>query len=134
LDPITTMILTAVTTSLADSSMKLAFEKFKAVIEHKWGTSSPLAAAMTDVANAPDTQEHVVALDRQIVSSHLAEDTDVARALAELSRALKQAGCANTGSSHLNVVISGGTVQGVVGAEHVTINELRFTGPPKDQV
>jgi hypothetical protein len=52
-------------------------------------------------------------------------------ALAKLVAELKEAKIGGDAVASINIHVSGGTVQGVVGAREVTVASMNFTAPPE---
>jgi hypothetical protein len=131
MDPITAAIvavLPALASDLVKSSVKDAYEGLKAVIRRKWGDGSRAARAIEGLEANPASKEQAATLAAQVEAQKGLEDPEIMKALATLSAELKQA---KIGGGAINVKISGGTVQGVVGAANVSVDTLNFGTPPK---
>ena len=132
MDPITTAIvavLPALASDLVKSSVKDAYEGLKAVIRRKWGAASPLAKSVDDLEASPKSKGQATVLN---VSRHQRHaDTEVMQALGKLIDELKKQGIGGKDVARIAINITGGTVQGVVGAENVSIGAMSFGVPPK---
>jgi hypothetical protein len=129
MDPITTAIvasLPALTSDLVKSSVKDAYDGLKTVIRRKWGEASPLAKAVEELEGNPKSKGQALVLEEKVAEFKAAEDTDVMRALAKLVSQLKEANIGGEAVGSINVHISGGVVQGVVGAREVTVGSMNF--------
>jgi hypothetical protein len=129
MDPITTAIVAAVpalASDLVKSSVKDAYDGLKAVIRRKWGEAGPLAKAVDDLEANPKSKGQALVLEERVAESKAADDTDVMHALANLVSELKEARIGGEAVGSINVHISGGTVQGVVGAREVTVGSMNF--------
>jgi hypothetical protein len=132
MDPITAAIvaaLPALAADLAKSSVKDAYAALKALIRRKWGNTSGVAKAVDDLETDPGSAHRAAVLSDQLASTRAVEDPDIMKALAALRAELKEARGSSPGASH--VTISGGTFQGVVGAQTVTVDTMNFAAPPK---
>jgi hypothetical protein len=129
MDPITTAIvaaLPALASDLVKSSVKDAYDGLKAVIRRKWGEAGPLAKAVKDLEANPKSKGQALVVEERVAESKAAEDADVMRALAKLVNELKEANIGGEAVSAINIHISGGTVQGVVGAREVKVGSMNF--------
>jgi hypothetical protein len=134
MDPITTAIvavLPALASDLVKSSVKDAYEGLKAVIHRKWGHTSPLAESVDALEASPKSKGRVTALAEHVATANAMADTEVMQALGKLIDELKQEGIGGEAVARIAINISGGTVQGVVGAENVSIGSMSFGVPPK---
>ncbi len=135
MDPITTAIvavLPALASDLLKSSAKDAYEGLKAVIRRKWGDASPLAKSVDALEASPKSKDHATVLAENVAKANATADTEVMQALAKLVDALKEGGIGGEAIARIAINITGGTVQGIVGAENVSIGSMSFGAPPKD--
>jgi hypothetical protein len=134
MDPITTAIvavLPALASDLLKSSAKDAYEGLKAVIRRKWGDASPLAKSVGALEASPKSKGHATVLAENVAKANATADTEVMQALEKLVDALKEAGIGGEAVARIAINITGGTVQGIVGAENVSIGSMSFGAPPK---
>jgi hypothetical protein len=134
MDPITTAIvaaLPAVASDLVKSSVKDAYDGLKAVIRRKWGDASALAKAVEDLEAKPKSKGQALVLEEEVADVKATEDAEVMKALAKLVSELKDAKIGGEAVASINIHISGGTVQGVVGAREVTVGSMNFSAPPE---
>src|SRR6516225_6073306 len=122
MDPITTAIvaaLPAVASDLIKSSVKDAYAGLKAVIRRKWGDASPVAKSVDALEANPESKGQAEVLAEQVAAVNATGDAEVMQALAKLVDQLKKEGVGGTDVAQIAVNISGGTVQGIVGAQNV---------------
>src|SRR5215469_1422875 len=134
MDPITAAIVAVLTGLAADSltaAVKDAYEGLKAVIRRKWGDAAPVTKAITALEEDPESKAQAAVLEEKVAATKAAADADVAEALRELVEAMKAAGVGGTAQAKVQVNITGGVVQGVAGAENVTVGSMTFTTPPR---
>jgi hypothetical protein len=134
MDPITTAIvavLPALASDLVKSSVKDAYEGLKAVIHRKWGAASPLAKSVDDLEASPKSKGQASVLAEHVATANATADTEVMQALGKLIDELKKQGIGGKDVARIAINITGGTVQGVVGAENVSIGSMSFGVPPK---
>lgn len=134
MDPITTAIvaaLPAVTSDLVKSSVKDAYDGLKAVIRRKWGHDGALSKAVADLEANPKSKGQALVLEEKVAEVKAVEDPDAMQALAKLVTELKEAKIGGEAVANINIHISGGTVQGVVGAREVTVGSMNFAAPPE---
>ena len=134
-DPITAAILAALpalASDLVSSAVKDAYAGLKAIIRRKWGDASPVAKAVEALEADPKSKGQAAVLAEKVEASKAAEDPEIMKAVAALVAELKEV---KTGGeiSNINVTISGGVVQGVVGAEEVSVGTMSFGAPPKEE-
>lgn len=135
MDPITAAIvavLPALASDLVKSSVKDAYEGLKTVIRRKWGNASPMATAVNALEADPSSKAQAAVLAEKVEAIKAAEDPEVMKALAALVAELKEARVGGKAIADISVTISGGVVQGVVGAEKVTVGTMSFGAPSKD--
>jgi hypothetical protein len=133
MDPITTAILAvipALATDVAKSSVNDAYEGLKAVIRRKWGDTAPVARAITALEEHPKKAQAAV-LEEKIAAVKATEDRDVLQALQNLVEQMKKDNIGGEDVARINIEISGGTNQGVIGADMVHIANMSFGAPPK---
>jgi len=134
MDPITAAITAALMPTLTDvakSGIKDAYEGLKAVIRRKWGESAPISKAIAAVEEDPNSKAQAAVLEEKVVAVKAADDPDVAQALQKLVEQMKTHGVGGEAVARIQFNMSGGIVQGVAGAEHVTIGSMTFGAPPK---
>jgi disulfide oxidoreductase YuzD len=134
MDPITTAIvavLPALASDLIKSSIKDAYEGLKAVIHRKWGAASPLAKSVDPLEANPKSEGQATVLAEHVAKVDATADTEVMQALGKLIEELKKDGIGGKAIARIAISITGGTVQGVVGAENVSIGSMSFGVPPK---
>jgi disulfide oxidoreductase YuzD len=136
MDPITTAIvavLPALASDLVKTSVKDAYEGLKALIRRKWGDAGPVAKAVDALEADPGSEGQAAVLAEKVKAAKATEDPDVMTALAALVNELKQAKIGGKAVSDINVSISGGAIQGVVGAKKVSVDTMIFGTPPKNR-
>jgi hypothetical protein len=135
MDPITTAILAALPvlgTDVAKSAVKDAYDGLKAVIQRKWGASSPVGRAVTSLEEDPKSKAQAAVLEEKVAAVKATEDSDVLQALQALVEALKASGQAGEQVANIQFTMSGGTVQGVAGAGSVNVGTMNFGLPGKN--
>jgi disulfide oxidoreductase YuzD len=133
MDPITTAIvaaLPALASDLIQSSVKDAYAGLKAIIRRKWGDSSPLAKSVDALEANPESKGQAEVLAEHVAAVNATADADVMQALAKLIEQLKKEGLGGKQIAPIAVNISGGTVQGIVAAQNVSIDTMNFGAPP----
>jgi disulfide oxidoreductase YuzD len=134
MDSITTAIvavLPALASDLVKSSVKDAYEGLKAVIHRKWGDTSPLAKSVDALEANPKSKSQAAVLAEHVAKADATTDTAVMQALGKLIDELKKEGIGGKDVARIAVNITGGAVQGVVGAENVSVGSMTFGVPPK---
>jgi hypothetical protein len=129
MDPITTAIvaaLPAMSSDLVKSAVKDAYDGLKAVIRRKWGEAGRLPKAVEDLEENPKSEGKAMVLERQVAETKAVEDTEVMQALAKLVSELKEAKIGGEAIANIAIHISGGTIQGVVGAREVNVSSMNF--------
>jgi hypothetical protein len=129
MDPITTAILAALPALASDlikSSVKDAYQGLKSVLLRKWGATSPVVKSVDDLEANPKSKGQATVLAENVAAAKLTSDTEVMQALAKLVDALKTEGMGGKAIAAITINISGGTVQGTVGAENVSIGSQSF--------
>jgi hypothetical protein len=132
MDPITTAILAAIpalASDLVKSSVKDAYNGLKSVIVRKWGATSPVVQSVEELEVNPHSKGQAAALAENVAAATLTSDVEVMQALAELVDALKTEGFGGKAIAAITINISGGTIQGIVGAENVSIGSQSFGAP-----
>jgi hypothetical protein len=127
--PITTAIVgvvSAMGSDLMKSSVKVAYDGLKAVMRRKWGEAGALAKAVEDLEANPKSRGQALVLEERVADAKAAEDADVIQALSNLATVLKEANIGDEAAGSINVHISGGAVQGVVGAQEVAVGSMTF--------
>ena len=107
-----------------------SYEELKAVIRRKWGDAAPVTKAITALEEDPESKAQAAVLEEKVAATNAVTDTAVAEALRKLVEAMNAAGIGATAQARVQVNISGGVVQGVAGAENVTVGSMTFTTPP----
>jgi disulfide oxidoreductase YuzD len=128
-DPITTAILATLpglASDMVKTSVKDAYEGLKAVIRRKWGDSSPMAGAVDALEANPKSKGQAAVLSENVAAANAMADTDVMQALGKLVDELKKEGVGGKAVEGIGINITGGSVQGVVGAENVSIGSMNF--------
>jgi hypothetical protein len=132
-DPITTAIvaaLPALASNLVKSSVNDAYAALKAIIRRKWGDASPVAKSVDALEANPKSKGQAEVLAEHVASVNATADAEVMQALANLVKQLKKEGIGGEHIAQIAVNISGGTVQGIVGAQNVSIDTVNFGAPP----
>jgi hypothetical protein len=134
MDPITAAIMAVLPALVADtvkSTVKDAYDGLKAVIRQRWGETGPIAKAITALEEDPQSKAQAAVLEEKVGAVKATEDAEVAQALHRLVEEMKSHGIGGEAVAKIQFNISGGVVQGVAGAENVTIGSLSFGAPPK---
>jgi hypothetical protein len=134
MDPITAAIvavLPALASDVVKSGVKDAYEGLKAVIRRKWGDAAPISKAIAAIEEDPKSKAQAAVLEEKVGAVKAVEDAEVAQALRQLVEQMKTHGIGGEAIARIAINISGGTVQGVVGAENVSIGSVSFGVPPK---
>jgi hypothetical protein len=134
MDPITAAILAvlpALASDVVKSGVKDAYEGLKAVIRRKWGDAAPISKAIAAIEEDPASKAQAAVLEEKVGAVKAAEDAEVAQALRQLVEQMKTHGIGGEAIARIAINITGGTVQGVVGAENVSIGSMSFGVPPK---
>jgi hypothetical protein len=134
MDPITAAIVAALPALAADtmkSGVKDAYEGLKAVIRRKWGDAAPISKAIAAVEEDPDSKAQSAVLEEKVGAVKAAQDPEVVEALRKLVEQMKAHGIGGEALAKIQFNMSGGVVQGVAGAENVTIGSMNFGEPPK---
>jgi hypothetical protein len=133
MDPITTAVvaaLPALASDLVKSSVKDAYEGLKAVICRKWGATSAVAKSVDALEANPKSKGQASVLAENVAAAKATSDAEVMQAVAKLVDELKKAGLGGKAVAAIDIKITGGTVQGVVGAENVSVGSMSFGSPP----
>jgi hypothetical protein len=134
MDPITAAILAVLPTLAADtvnSGIKDAYEGLKAVIRRKWGDPAPISKAISAMEEDPQSKAQAAVLEEKVAAVKASEDADVLQALRVLVEQMKTHGIGAETVAKIQFNMSGGVVQGVAGADNVTIGSMNFSAPPK---
>jgi hypothetical protein len=134
MDPITTAIvavLPALASDMVKSSIKDAYDGLKAVIRRKWGDNAPVTKAISALEEDPKSKAQAAVLEEKVEAVKAAEDAEVLQALHRLVEQMKAEKIGGETVSRIQFTVSGGTVQGVIGAENVHVSSLIFGTPPK---
>ncbi len=125
MDPITTAIM-AVLPALASAAVKDAYDGLKAVIRRKWGESAPITKAITAIEEDPTSKAQAGVLAEKAEAVKATEDHEVAQALQKLVEQLKAAGVGGEAVAGIQLNISGGTQQGIIGATNASGNTFNI--------
>jgi disulfide oxidoreductase YuzD len=134
MDPITAAILAvlpALASDVVKSGVKDAYEGLKAVIRRKWGDTAPISKAISAIEEDPNSKAQKAVLEEKVGAAKATEDAEVAQALHQLVEQMKTHGIGGEAMARIQFNMSGGVVQGVAGAENVTIGSMSFGAPPK---
>jgi len=124
-------VLPALVADTVKSTVKDAYDGLKAVIRQRWGETGPIAKAITALEEDPQSKAQAAVLEEKVGAVKATEDAEVAQALHRLVEEMKSHGIGGEAVAKIQFNISGGVVQGVAGAENVTIGSLSFGAPPK---
>ena len=134
MDPITAAILAAapaLASDLVSSAVKDAYSGLKEIIRRKWGQDSALEKAVESAEAKPDSKGRAAVLAEEVSAARAEDDADLKQAVQKLLEALREQGAAP--GSDVHVQISGGSVQGVVGAKDVHVGSMNFGVPPSSR-
>jgi hypothetical protein len=132
MDPITTVIvaaLPAMASELAKSAVKDTYGALKSMIRRKWGNEGSVAKAVDALEANPNSRPQAQTLAEQVAAVNGTKDAEVMRAVAKLADELKKKGIGGEAVARIAINISGGNVQGVVGAENTSIGSMTFEAP-----
>jgi hypothetical protein len=135
MDPITAAILAVLPALAADtvkSTVKDAYDGLKAVIHRRWGDAAPIAKAISALEEDPKSMAQAAVLEEKVGAVKATEDTEVAQALHRLVEEMRAYGIGGEVVADIQFNISGGVVQGIVGAKNVRVKNMNFGTPPKD--
>ena len=133
MDPISAAILAVAPTLASDvvtSVVKDAYAGVKELIRRKWGENGALDQAMTAVEQKPDSKGKAAVLEEEVAAAGAGKDADLLAAVQKLIEAMKQEGLGGKAIEGIKITISGGTVQGIVGADKVKVDTMSFGAPP----
>jgi hypothetical protein len=133
MDPITTAVLAtlpALASDVVKSSVKDAYEGLKSVIQRKWGATSPIAKSIDALQANPKSNAQAAVLSENVTGTRATSDPEVMKAVSKLVDELKKEGLGGEAIAAITIKITGGTVQGVVGAENVSIDAMNFGVTP----
>jgi hypothetical protein len=136
MDPITIAIMAvapALAKNLVTNVVTDAYAGVKEIIRRKWGEKSAIDQAIAAVEEKPDSKGKAAVLEEEVAASGAAKDPDLMAAVQKLVEALKQEGVGGKAVESIKISISGGTVQGVVGAQNVNVGSMSFGAPPTDK-
>jgi hypothetical protein len=123
MDPITAAII-AVLPALAGDTVKAAvkdaYDGLKAVISRKWGESAPISKAIAAIEEDPTSKAQAGVLAEKVEAVKATEDREVAQALQKLVEQMKAHGVGGEAVAGIQLNISGGTQQGIIGAGNVS--------------
>ena len=125
MDPIT-LLITSALTNVAKAGIKEAYEGLKSVIRQKWGDDSPISKAITAIEESPNSKARAAVVEEEADAVKAADHPEVAQALQKLVEQMKTQGVGGEAVAKIQFNMSGGTLQGVAGAESVTIGSMSF--------
>ena len=134
MNPITAAILAvlpALASDVVKAGVKDAYDGLKAVIRRKWGDAAPISKAITAVEKDPKSKAQAAVLEEKVGAVKASEDPEVVKALQQLLEQMKTHGVAGEAAATIQLSISGGTQQGIIGAANVQVGSLNFGAPPK---
>jgi len=134
MDPITAAILAvlpALASDVVKSGVKDAYDGLKAVIRRKWGEAAPVAKAIAALEEDPKSKAQAAVLEEKVAAVKATDDAEVVQALKQLLEQMQVKGVGGEAIARLQLTISGGSQQGVIGAENVHIGSMSFGTPPK---
>jgi hypothetical protein len=132
MDPITATILAvlpSLTSGAVPASLTDAYERLKAVIHRKWGAAAPVSRAIAAIEEDPTSKAQAAVLEEKVEAVKATEDVDVAQALRALVEQMKAHGIESEAVARIQFTITGGTLTGIIGAQSVTISNLRIEPP-----
>ena len=129
MDPITLGILAALG-KMGEQVIADGYQALKAVLVKKFGSDSDLVTAANKLEQQPDSEARKALLAEEVAAVKADQDLDIQEALDAL---MKQLDASAAQGSQINVTITGGSVQGIVGAEKVDVQEMNFGMPPRDK-
>jgi hypothetical protein len=131
MEPVTSVIVSALGTELAKFGAKDAYEGLKAIIRRKWGDSGPIKA-IAALEDNPKSAALANVVKQEILAAKANRDADVREALRLLLRDMKALRTGGSSLSKIQVNVRGGTVQGITGAGKVEVGSMTFGAPRKD--
>lgn len=134
MDPITAAIMAVLPALAADtvkSTVKDAYDSLKAVIRRRWGEAAPISKAITAIEQDPNSKAQAAVLEEKVGAVKATEDAEVAQALHRLVEEMKSQGIGGEAVASIQFNMSGGVVQGIVGAKNVTVGTMNFGAPSK---
>ncbi len=115
---------------LGEQAIADGYQALKAVLVKKFGSDSDLVSAANKLEQQPDSEARKALLAEEVAAAKADQDSDIKEALDAL---MKQLDVGAAQGSQVNVTISGGSVQGIVGAENVDVQEMNFGTPPREK-
>lgn len=134
MDPITAAVIAVLPALAADTvktGIKDAYDGLREVIKRRWGDSAPISKAISAVEKHPTSEAHALILEEKVAAANAAEDREVLKALQKLLDQMKEHGVGGDTASKIQLTITGGAQQGVIGAGTVNLNSQIFGVPPK---
>lgn len=134
MDPITAAImavLPALTSDVVKTGVKDAYDGLKAVIRRKWGDAAPISKAIAAVEGDPKSKAQAAVLQEKVEAVKAADDPEIVKALQALVEQMKTHSIGGEAVAKIQLAISGGTVQGIVGSDNVQVGSMTFGAPPK---
>ncbi len=89
-----------------------------------------LVTAANKLEQQPDSEARKALLAEEVAAVKADQDSDIQEALDAL---MKQLDASAAQGSQVNVTITGGSVQGIVGADKVDVQEMNFGMPPREK-
>jgi hypothetical protein len=86
------------------------------VIRRKWGESAPISKAIAAIEEDPDSKAEKAVLEEKVEAVKAAQDPEVPQVLQELVEEMKAHGISGGAVAGVQLNISGGTQQGIIGA------------------
>jgi hypothetical protein len=132
MDPITTALvagLSIVGSEATKSIAKDVYERIKTLIYAKWGDNSPLARAVLNVEANPQSADRAQTLHEEVVAANAMTDDELMSAVQSLVEILKKEGIGGKDLARVDIRISGGVIQGVIGAQKVETENMNFGAP-----
>ena len=86
--------------------------------------------AVQDLEAKPQSQGRAETLKEEVAATKAIEDPEAMQEVSRLVEVLKREGIGGQAVAEIKIHISGGTVQGVVGAQRVEVGTMSFGTPP----
>src|SRR5215203_5288220 len=120
MDPVTTAILAAapaLASDLVSDAVKSTYHEIKEIIRRRWGTDSAIDEAIANIEDNPTSKGRALILEEEITRTEALSDPELMHAVYHLIDLLKQENLHRGVTEGVNIEISGGTVQGVIGSK-----------------
>ena len=128
MDLITVAIISAIA-KLSDTVIQDAYEALKAVIVRKYGLESDVVDSIKKLEDKPESAGRRETLSEEIIDSNAGKDPDILRAFQDLQALLQNQ---HNSGGQVNIQVSGGTVQGIVGAGQAQVGTISFEDNTRD--